>query len=103
MEHSLPAGRSMIGGIAALGEALGYIARREHPVEEGRSNPPAVDIAWFSDPDDAYPLFIFEVESRATNSIANNVVKVFGQGSDAFEKPLFFFHVILESPIESSR
>lgn len=96
-EHKLAAGRSLIGALGALGEALGYHVAREHPVELDRNNSPAVDIAWFAESGQAYPLMIFEVESRATSSIANNATKVFGQPSTRFEKPLFFFHIVVRS------
>lgn len=96
-EHKLAPGRNLISALCALGEALGYHVTREHPVETNRKNPPAVDIAWFAEPGQAYPLMIFEVESRATSGIANNATKVFGQPSTRFEKPLFFFHVVLQS------
>lgn len=96
-DHKLAPGRNLISALCALGEALGYHVAREYPVEEDRVNPPAVDVAWFAEPDQSYPLMIFEVESRATNSIANNAVKVFGQPSAKFEKPLFFFHIVLRA------
>lgn len=96
-EHKLAPGRNLISALSALGEALGYHVAREHPVEVDRKKSPAVDIAWFAEPGQAYPLMIFEVESRATNSLANNATKVFGQPSNRFEKPLFFFHIVLRS------
>lgn len=96
-EHKLAPGRNLISALSTLGEALGYHVAREHPVEVGRRNPPAVDIAWFAEPGQAYPLVIFEVESRATSSISNNATKIFGQPSSRFEKPLFFFHIVLRS------
>ncbi len=96
-EHKLVPGRNLISALSALGEALGYHVAREHPLEVDRKNPPAVDIAWFAESGQAYPLMIFEVESRATSSIANNATKVFGRPSSRFEKPLFFFHIVLRS------
>lgn len=46
---------------------------------------------------------LFEVESTASNSMANNALKVFGQETTIFEKPLFFFHVITAGGSRSSR
>jgi hypothetical protein len=71
------------------------VAKTEFAVTSGFSNPPAVDVAWLREEDQVFPLMIFEVESRATSSVANNAQKVFAQTSNEFEKPLFFFHVFL--------
>ena len=46
---------------------------------------------------------IFEVESRASGGIASNAIKVLGQTTDNFLKPLFFFHVILSGRGRGSR
>ena len=46
---------------------------------------------------------IFEVESFAGNTIANNPLKVFAQPSSRFEKPLFYFQIIVEGEANSSR
>jgi hypothetical protein len=72
------------------------------PVEQ-RAKAPAVDVAWFAEGEQKYPLMIFEVESTATNSMANNPTKVFGQPSAVFERPLFFFHIVVSSGTESTR
>jgi len=61
-----------------LGRALDYFVESEKSVVFHQNNPPAVDIAWLAEEGQKFPLMIFEVESKATNSIANNVVKVFG-------------------------
>ena len=89
-QHKLEAGKQIIQAVAQLGRALGYAVRTEMPVEQ-RPRPPAVDVAWFADDEQRYPLMIFEVESAATNAMANNPAKVFGQPSDQFERPLFSF------------
>jgi hypothetical protein len=102
-EHKLGPGRTLIDGLEVLGRGLGYYAKREHPVEKQSANPPAVDVAWKADEQQEFPLMIFEVESVAGNTMANNVVKVFGQPTEAFEKPLFFFHAILSSGSDTSR
>jgi hypothetical protein len=88
--HSSQPGIRVIAAIASLGGALGYSVRTELPVEQ-RANAPAVDVAWFSDEEQFYPLMIFEVESATTNAMANNPTKVYGQTQEKFERPLFFF------------
>ncbi|MBN74038.1 MAG: hypothetical protein CME32_32705 [Gimesia sp.] len=102
-EHKLSKGKGLIDGLCNLGEALNYHVRREIPVQnEHPSSNPAVDVAWFKDKDQRYPIMIFEVESRAGNTISNNPVKVFGQNTTKFEKPLFFFQIIAEGETNSS-
>ena len=103
-EHKLPAGKQLINGIAQLGVVLGYHVEKEFPVDEptyGES--PAVDVAWFSQKGNRFPLFIFEVESKATNGMTNNPLKIYAQENRAFEKPLFFFHVVAQGGSHSSR
>jgi len=101
--HTLPRGVAVIDALTSLGSALGYVSERERPVERGRANPPAVDVAWLLDKGQEYPIMIFEVESLATNAAANNPVKVFGQSTERFEKPLFFFHIFVAAGPETSR
>ncbi|WP_233007346.1 hypothetical protein [Rheinheimera faecalis] len=103
-DHKLPAGKQLIQGIAQLGSVLGYHVEKEFPVDEptyGES--PAVDVAWFAQKGNRFPLFIFEVESKATNGMTNNPLKVYAQENRAFEKPLFFFHVVAQGGGNSSR
>jgi hypothetical protein len=94
-EHTLERGKQIIEGLSKLGQALGYFVEPEKPVRREHINPPAVDVAWLSEEGQDFPLMIFEIESSATNTIANNAVKVFGQPNQEFEKPLFFFHIIV--------
>lgn len=101
-EHTLEKGKQVIEGLTSLGQALGYFVRPEMPVGREQFNPSAVDVAWLSEKDQEFPLMIFEVESRATNTIANNAVKVLGQPNQEFEKPLFFFHIIVRGGQHSS-
>ena len=101
--HPLASGRAFIAARGDRGAALGSAAEREAHVERGRPNPPAVDVAWQDADGRGDPLVIFEVESRASNAAANNVVKVFGQPTERFEKPLFFFHVFLTGGRDTSR
>lgn len=103
-DHRLPAGKQLIQGIAQLGSVLGYHVEKEFPVDEptyGES--PAVDVAWFAQKGNRFPLFIFEVESKATNGMTNNPLKVYAQENSSFEKPLFFFHVVAQGGGSSSR
>lgn len=93
-EHRLARGRDLIAALEALGTALGYHVELEHPVESDRRSAPAVDVAWFDEEGQVYPLMIFEVESAATNAMANNATKVFGQKTTDFEKPLFYFQIV---------
>src|SRR3954454_22865241 len=46
---------------------------------------------------------IFEVESSASSSMANNAMKIFAQDVDDFVKPLFFFHVLLSGGADNER
>jgi len=101
-EHRLKTGKEIIEALAALGDALEYAVQTELPVEK-RSGGAAVDVAWFAEDEQRFPLMIFEVESSATNSMANNPAKVFGQSSENFERSLFFFHIIVRSGSQTSR
>ncbi|MFT6908736.1 MAG: hypothetical protein ACJAS1_005440 [Oleiphilaceae bacterium] len=103
-DHKLPAGKQLIQGIAQLGSVLGYHVEKEFPVDESTyGEPPAVDVAWFAQKGNRFPLFIFEVESKATNGMTNNPLKVYAQENRSFEKPLFFFHVVAHGGGNSSR
>jgi hypothetical protein len=103
-EHRLPQGRAIIDSIAALGNALGYWVEREFHVDKAEGGePPAGDIAWFSEEHQKFPLMIFEVETSPGAAMANNPLKVFSQDADSFEKPLFFFHLIVSGGQASSR
>jgi hypothetical protein len=95
-------GSNLIGHLQRLGEALGYKSVTEMPVRPDSPQGPAVDVAWLGDGGQRFPLMIFEIESRATNAASNNAVKVFGLQNEAFEKPLFFFHVFLKAGARSS-
>jgi hypothetical protein len=101
-EHKLSSGRAVIDALTGLGESLDYTVVTEKAVNR-HSKPAAVDVAWFAEGEQRYPLMIFEVESSASNSMASNPAKVFGQPATQFERPLFFFHVIVRSGSETSR
>lgn len=102
-EHRLASGRIFFEGLTRLGQALGYHVESEQPVDRRTTNPQAVDIAWFGAPKQKFPLFIFEIESRPTNSMANNATKIFGKPTSTFEKPLFFFHIVITGGSTSER
>lgn len=102
--HKLPAGKKLIEGIVQLGWVLGYHVEEEFPVDESSyGESPAVDVAWFSQKGNRFPLFIFEVESKATNGMTNNPLKIYSQENRVFEKPLFFFHVVAQGGSNSAR
>jgi hypothetical protein len=90
----------MIAGLAHLGRALGYAVEEERPIGESGA---AVDLAWYAAGETGVPLMIFEVESNATASMANNAMKVLSRDADDFIKPLFFFHVLLAGGPENDR
>ena len=73
------------------------------PLKKTHPTSAAVDLAWFGAGDHRVPLMIFEVESSASASMANNVLKVFSQDVDNFVKPLFFFHVLLDGGPDNER
>jgi hypothetical protein len=66
-------------------------------------SPEQLDVAWFAEEGQKYPLMIFEVESRVTNAAPNNPLKVYSKSSEAFEKPLFFFHIFLAVPSDRQK
>lgn len=102
-EHTLPAGKQVIASLLKLGEGLGYHARAESPVIDGTSNLQANDVVWVTDRAQVFPLMLFEVESFASNSAANNAVKVWATKNIVFQKPLFFFHVFLTGGDDATR
>lgn len=102
-EHKLPAGKRWIANLLALGSAMGYRTEPEYDVlaREDRESP--VDVAWFRSEEDRFPLFIFEVETRASGQMSHNAGKVFTQDTELFQKPLFHFHLIVEGSKENTR
>ncbi len=99
--HRLDPGKDLIDGLLALGDALGYTVQPEFPVIDGLHGSPAVDVAWLTEPGQYAPLMIFEVESHASNGMANNALKVYSQPSEDFLKPLYFFHIVLRASTSS--
>lgn len=102
-EHKLKKGIDFINGIKDLGKLLGYHVELETPVTPEKDNSPAVDIAWYKEENQKFPLFIFEIESSASNGMTYNPLKVFSKKNEQFEKPLFFFQIVLKGGQDSSR
>ncbi len=102
-DHKLDIGINFIDGINKLGSILGYHTQTEKLVDMIKRNSPAVDLAWFKEENQKFPLFIFEVESSATNGMTYNPMKVFSKKNEKFEKPLFFFQLVLSGGQDSSR
>ncbi len=102
-EHKLNKGIDFINGIKDLGNLLGYHVELETPVSPEKDNSPAVDIAWYKEENQKFPLFIFEIESSASNGMVYNPLKVFSKKNEQFEKPLFFFQILLKGGQDSSR
>jgi hypothetical protein len=98
--HQLPAGKSVIAALVGLGEVLDYRVEEEFLVQDEGAK---VDVAFLGEPGQRFPLMIFEVESRASGGMASNAIKVLGQTTDNFLKPLFFFHVVLSGRGSGSR
>jgi hypothetical protein len=90
----------LIEALMRLGTALGYYADDEVRVTASGG---AVDVAWFRGATARVPLFIFEVETTASSSAANNPLKVFAQKTDVLPKPLFYFHVFLTKSEQTER
>jgi hypothetical protein len=103
-EHKLNQGLHFINGLKVLGRILNYNVETEFPLDPAKVSPKAaLDVAWFKEKNQRFPLFIFEVESQPTNSMAYNPVKVLSKESTVFEKPLFFFQIILKKGVSSER
>ena len=102
-EHKLQPGKLAIERLSSLGRGLGYFVQCEETIRSDMRTPPAIDVAWKKDEEQDFPLMIFEVESSAGNTIANNALKVFSQTNQDFEKPLFFFHLVMRAGKHTSR
>ncbi|GIP35967.1 hypothetical protein [Paenibacillus sp. J2TS4] len=95
--HTLAKGKVVLTILKELGEALNYHVETEYPVKKGE-NKQAIDIAWFIDNNDIkYPIMIFEIESYSANGSSANPMKIYSKPNYEFEKPLFFFHVFVDS------
>jgi len=92
----------MIARLTGLGRALGYFVIPEWPIH-GSSSGAAVDVAWFLDAADKFPMMIFEVESSPSTGMVNNAVKVFSKPVETLLKPLFYFHLVLSGTVDSER
>ena len=102
-EHKLQPGIKFIDGLNNLGDILGYHVELEHPVDAEDIDGSKIDVAWFTEKGQKFPLFIFEIESTASNSMVYNPMKVLSKSNEVFEKPLFFFQIVLNQGQNSSR
>lgn len=102
-KHTTDISLSLFNFLRDLGNGLGYYVEIEFPMSENSFGSQAIDIAWLNEQGNKFPLFIFEIESTSNNSIPNNPTKVFGKDSKKFEKPLFFFHIIIEGAENSEK
>lgn len=102
-KHTTAISLSLFNFLKDLGNGLDYYVEIEFPMSENSFGSQAIDIAWFNEQGNKFPLFIFEIESTSNNSIPNNPTKVFGKDSKKFEKPLFFFHIIIEGAEDSEK
>lgn len=102
-KHSTEISLKLFDFLMDLGDGLGYHTDTEYPMTENSFGGQAIDIAWFNEKENKFPLFIFEIESTSNNSIANNPTKIFGKDSKIFEKPLFFFHIIIDGAENSEK
>lgn len=102
-KHTTDISLNLFDFLISLGNGLHYHTDTEYPMSENSFGAQAIDIAWFNEKGNKFPLFIFEIESTSNNSIANNPTKVFGKDSRVFEKPLFFFHIIIDGAENSEK
>lgn len=102
-KHSTVISLKLFDFLIDLGNGLGYHTDTEYPMSENLFGSQAIDIAWFNEKENKFPLFIFEIESSSNNSIANNPTKIFGKDGKVFEKPLFFFHIIIDGAENSEK
>lgn len=102
-EHSTEKSIVIIEFIKSFGKYMNYYVSDEFPLKSNSFGGQAIDIAWFNDKSSTFPLFIFEIESTTNNSIINNPSKIYGKDSKDFEKPLFFFHIIIDGAETSEK
>lgn len=102
-KHTTKVSLNLFDFLIDLGNILNYHSDTEYSMSENSFGGQAIDIAWFNEDGNKFPLFIFEIESTSNNSIANNPTKIFGKDSKVFEKPLFFFHVIIDGAENSEK
>jgi hypothetical protein len=102
-KHTTEISLKLFDFLIDLGNVLQYHTDTEYPMSENSFGSQAIDIAWFNEKENKFPLFIFEIESTSNNSIANNPTKIFGKDSKVFEKPLFFFHIIIDGAENSEK
>lgn len=102
-KHTTEISLKLFDFLIDLGNGMRYHTDTEYPMTDNSFGSQAIDIAWFNEKENKFPLFIFEIESTSNNSIANNPTKIFGKDSKVFEKPLFFFHIIIDGAENSEK
>lgn len=102
-EHKSIKSKILIKFFVQLGEILDYYVYPEYQMSSGAIGSQAIDIAWLKDDASKFPLMIFEIESSSNNAITTNPAKIYGKDSIAFEKPLFFFHIIIDAAEKSQK
>jgi hypothetical protein len=102
-EHTTKVSLNLFNFLLELGKTLNYHTDKEFPMSDNSFGSQAIDVVWLNEQENKFPLFIFEIESTSNNSIANNPTKIFGKDSKVFEKPLFFFHVIIDGAENSEK
>ncbi len=102
-EHRKSDGLAVIRTVEGLGHALGYHVVLEWPIPGTGPHPQEIDVCWFTSATDTAPLFAFEIESRDVPAATNNPQKVFAKTANQLLKPLFFFHIFLDSVEASTR
>lgn len=96
--HRTETSLKMMRFFESLGKALGYYVQDEESMFPGDRQSPILDVTWRKHKEDAWPLVIIEVETTSTKAATDNVVKVFGEKTGVYPKPLFFYHIFVESP-----
>jgi hypothetical protein len=101
--HRTKSSLRVIGFLLGLGETLGYYVQDEEAMFPDDNQSPILDITWRKHKEDPYPLVILEVETTSAKSATDNVVKLFGEKTGVYPKPLFFYHIFVDAPLESRR
>lgn len=101
--HKKPETKRVIQFILRMGKAMGYSVAVEELMFPDEIDSPVFDITWRKAAHDKGPLFIFEVDSNATQASTNNALKVLSKKTVTYQKPLFLFHVFVEDLADNAR
>jgi hypothetical protein len=99
-EHSLAQGVSVLDSLKDVGRALGYEVAEEWAPAGVQAG---IDLVYLPRHGDCHPVLAFEVESTASQGLANNAIKTFGRPSSDLPKPLHFFHIVVSGGTRSNR